>query len=89
MKKIKNNYIQIKTEDGWIQEHRKIVEDFLKRKLTSKEVVHHINSNRKDNSLNNLMIFKNQKEHSSFHIYFTKYGFNNTVRRKIRNRWNL
>ena len=79
-------YKIIKTENGNIQEHRQVIETFLGRKLT-KEVVHHIDKDKENNKLSNLMLFPNQSEHLKFHIYFDKYGFNQRTRRLIRDRW--
>jgi len=43
--------------------HRWVEEKKLGRKLKSGEVVHHRNSNKLDNSPNNLKVFRSQKEH--------------------------
>ena len=87
IKRIQRGYVQLKLGLKWIFEHRLVVENFIGRELTEEEVVHHIDSNRQNNSINNLMIFPNQKEHAKFHIYFTKYGFNQRVRIMIKERW--
>jgi len=87
IKRIQRGYVQLKLGLKWIFEHRLVCENFIGRELTEEEVVHHIDSNRQNNSINNLMIFPNQKEHAKFHIYFTKYGFNQRVRIMIKERW--
>ena len=61
-----SGYIQIKTKDGWVDEHRYIMERYLGRKLLSTEVVHHINEDRSDNRIQNLRLLTNS-EHSRFH----------------------
>ena len=86
MKKV-NGYIYIKLRNGWIQEHRYKVEVFIGRRLLNSEKVHHLDKNKENNSISNLMIFDNQREHMKFHINFDKYGFNNNIRRMIKNRW--
>jgi len=87
MKRINHGYIQLKIEKKWVFEHRLVVENFIKRELTKEEEVHHINGNKQNNSINNLMIFSNHSEHMSFEIYFKKYGFNQRARRIISTRW--
>jgi hypothetical protein len=46
--------------------HRYIMELYLGRKLDSNEVVHHINGEKDDNRLENLIIM-DRKEHASYH----------------------
>lgn len=67
--------------------HRRVVEEFIGRKLTKEEVVHHLDFNKHNNSINNLMIFPNQKAHASFHIKFEKFGLNKQIRNQIAFRW--
>lgn len=52
--------------DGWYYEHRVILEQFLMRPLEDWETVHHINGNKKDNSINNLFVCTS-KQHSKAH----------------------
>ena len=94
-KKIKAGYVLIykpdhkysQTKKGWIFEHRAVVEDFLKRRLKFGECIHHISKNKKNNKIENLMVFKSYKEHSSFHNKVKQFGFTNPVLRQIKNRW--
>lgn len=55
--------------DGMVYEHILVAEEMLGRLLKDKEVVHHIDENRDNNSYENLIVFKNVAEHTRFHIY--------------------
>lgn len=42
-------------------------ENFIKRHLNKNETIHHINGIQSDNRIENLFLFKNQKEHFKYH----------------------
>ena len=71
----KGGYKKIYMGDGrYKAEHRIIVEEKIKRKLSSKEHVHHIDLNKLNNDINNLYICSN-KEHVRMHFSAMKIGF--------------
>lgn len=72
---------------NYVAEHRLVVEKFIGRFLTKEEVVHHINGLKKDNRIENLMIFKTNKEHIKFHTKINHFGITNPIKRQIDNRW--
>ena len=64
---VRNGYFSItKGNNRYQNEHRLIMEEHLGRKLNKGEVVHHIDGNRLNNSLDNLQVM-DAKEHSKFH----------------------
>lgn len=68
-------------------EHLQIVEKFIGRKLNKAERVHHINLNKKDNRIENLMLFPNDKQHISFHNKIRQFGMTRPILRQIKERW--
>lgn len=55
------------TEDGYVYTHVLMAEKKLGRYLTSEECVHHIDEDKYNNDLDNLMVFKTKADHSAFH----------------------
>ena len=55
------------TKDGFVMEHRLVIEKSIGRLLTKNEVVHHINHNRADNRLENLLLMT-VSEHCKLHM---------------------
>jgi hypothetical protein len=53
---------------GYVFEHRLVMEKKLGRYLTEEEVVHHKDCDRKNNRIENLVLFSNQKKHVAWHI---------------------
>lgn len=68
----KNGYVWIRKvnypfeKNGYIQEHRLIMERHIRRYLNPKEIVHHINEIKNDNRIENLRIF-NRAQHLNHH----------------------
>jgi hypothetical protein len=53
-------------KDGFVLEHRLVVENNIRRYLQSQEIVHHFDLNRDNNDINNLIILT-RSEHSKIH----------------------
>ncbi len=68
-----SGYVEVKCEDhprvnsaGYVLEHRLVMEKYLGRLLEKDEVVHHIDGNRTNNSIDNLDVMT-KSEHSAIH----------------------
>lgn len=61
-----SGYKRIKINGSYIFEHRHFMEQSIGRKLTSNEVVHHINHDKLDNRLENLQLMT-RREHMLAH----------------------
>jgi len=64
----KDGYLLVWTPDGFILEHRMNMEKHLGRKLLSNEIIHHLNENKLDNRISNLMVCVGNGEHRKQHI---------------------
>ena len=53
-------------KDGYVLEHRWVMEQHIGRRLLKSEDVHHINGNKKDNRIENLEVFTHS-EHTRLH----------------------
>ena len=91
-RKTKSGYFQVLSPShpfadsrGYVQEHRLNVEKKIGRYLTPEEVVHHIDFNRGNNNIDNLMLFESDKAHQKFHTKIRQFGMTNPIKREIEN----
>lgn len=57
-----------RTADGYVREHRLVMEKFLGRYLDPREVVHHRDSDQANNSPGNLQLFASNADHLRFEL---------------------
>lgn len=63
-----------KNATGYVLKHRLVMEKKIGRYLTENEVVHHIDGDRLNNDIDNLMLFASSGEHSKHHQQIKKCG---------------
>ena len=56
-----------KDRSGYVREHRIIIENILGRLLQSNEQVHHVNGNKSDNRIKNLIVLNSNSAHMRYH----------------------
>ena len=73
-RKLDSGYVLIYNPDhpysegtGHIYEHRLVMEAHIGRYLTKEEVIHHIDGDKENNKIENLMLFKNNSDHLRYH----------------------
>ena len=71
---IKNRNHPFCNQQGYVREHRLVVEKYLGRYLTKEESVHHINEIKDDNRIENFIVFTSDGYHRVFH----RWGYYNS-----------
>jgi hypothetical protein len=66
-----------------VAKHRLVMEKHLKRFLTPKEEIHHINGIKTDNRFKNLKLFTNEIEHLKYHYPKNSKLGKNKVRKEV------
>jgi len=56
-------YVEIKTKNGWMLEHRYVMGLKIGRPLRRSEIVHHIDGNPSNNKIENLVLCKSLRDH--------------------------
>lgn len=58
----------------WEKEHRFLMEEYIGRKLTPEETVHHDDFNKLNNKITNLTLFPRNKDHAHWHRQVRQFG---------------
>ena len=76
-KRIARGYVSILSKDhpsankeGYVMEHRLVMEKSLNRFLTKEEVVHHKDGDKRNNSIENLELFSSNADHRKSEHHF-------------------
>lgn len=69
----KPEYSGKKIRKNYVYEHRWVMEQALGRNLSKGEEIHHIDGDRKNNKLDNLMLFASKSEHLKYHWTLPEY----------------
>lgn len=86
---LKSKYRGIKINGVRINEHRYVMEQIIGRKLTSNEIVHHIDGNKLNNNPDNLQLLT-RKQHVQVHFKGVKRTAETLekIREASKQRWN-
>jgi hypothetical protein len=68
-----NGYLRINLSGEYL--HKKIYSDYIGRKLTRREQLHHIDMIKDNNNIDNLFLCKNKSKHHIIHRSMEKLGF--------------
>lgn len=69
-------------KSGYVREHRLVMEKMIGRRLTKKEVVHHINDDQGDNRPDNLQLYADNASHKAADVKNRKRLNNGRLRKK-------
>jgi hypothetical protein len=72
---VKCNNHPYSDREGYVREHRLIVEKAIGRYLNPPERIHHINFLKSDNRIENLALFKDESSHTKFHNKLRRFGY--------------
>lgn len=62
-----------------IREHRQVVADFIGRQISKKEVIHHIDENKLNNNLDNLILFRHTNAHTRLHLFIRRHNLDSKL----------
>lgn len=70
-----------KDNRGYVREHRLVMEKKIGRYLLPEEIVHHMDHNKSNNDINNLMLYESKSAHVKHHYQSGDYGIKNAPKK--------
>jgi len=70
----RGGYVLLRIDQKYLMEHRVNMERAIGRPLKAKEVVHHWDENRKNNSIENLALLRHKSAHGRLHEFARRHN---------------
>ena len=72
-----------KDTQGYVAKHRLVVEENIGRNLKDKELIHHLDGDKSNNDITNLLLCKNSSEHGNIHYAMEQFVYELIKNKKV------